>query len=492
MSQWDALVSAALVGTERRPVPPTDLDSYDSLDSHDSLGATETADSDPAALLLDRAALLVALRRAGFRPAHRELPPPSRPDDGPAVSRAASHRLARILAGEHLGALPEWLTAAAGHGFRVPGHLLPALLERARGSQRIRGLVSAVGGHRARWLAGLNPDWAFLLDEAHGSDTAELDPNIWEYGDPGQRRGYLARLRTQDPDRARDLVVATWAQETPRDRIAFLSSFGVGLALADEAFLETVLDDTRREVRQAAADLLARLPGSALSGRMARRAAPCLGVQRRLRGDRLVVDPPTDCDATHQRDGIQLRPPNGVGERAWWLEELLARTPLTTWLGRLGNTPAEIVALNAGDWHQPVTTGWARAAITQRDVTWARALLGEGILSGPLLGVLPPEERASHAARIVAEGGLGAHLVELLNDVAGPWTDDLAAAVLTRIAQAGKQNPGLGERLCQLAALRLPPELYERAEDLAAHPWPALRRLATTLRFRHDMLKELS
>lgn len=147
--------------------------------------------------------------------------------------------------------------------------------------------------------------------------------------------------------------------------------------------------------------------------------------------------------------------------------------------------------MDAGDWHQPVITGWARAAITQRDPTWARALLGEGILAGRLLAVLPPDERAAHAAGIVTNAPLGAELVDLLTEIAGPWSDELAAAALTRIVQAGRQYTGLGERLCAVAALRLPPELHERAEDLAEHPWPALRRLATALRFRHDMLKEL-
>ncbi|MGW5361412.1 DUF5691 domain-containing protein [Actinopolymorpha pittospori] len=492
MSQWDALVSAALVGTERRPVPATDLDELDELDGTSAAAAN---DADPAALLLDRAALLVARRRAGFQPAHRDLPAPSRPDDRPAVSRAAAHRLARILAGEHPGTLPEWLTAAAERGLRVPGHLLPALLDRARGNPRIRGLVSAVGGHRARWLAGLNPDWAYLLDQAHTADTigtadgAELDPDVWEYGDPGGRRGYLAHLRARHPDRARDLLAGTWAQETPQDRIAFLTAFGADLIPGDEPFLETALDDPRREVRQIAADLLARIPGSALATRMARRATACLTPGPHA--GRLLVDPPSSCDAGAQRDGVQLRPPDGVGERAWWLEELLARTPLATWIGRLGATPAQIVALDAGDWHQPVITGWARAAITQRDLTWARALLREGILAGRLLAVLPPEERAAHAAGIVTNAALGVELVELLTEIAGPWSEELAAAALTRIVQAGRQYTGLGERLCAVAALRLPPELHERAEDLVEHPWPALRRLATTLRFRHDMLREL-
>ena len=46
---------------------------------------------------------------------------------------------------------------------------------------------------------------------------------------------------------------------------------------------------------------------------------------------RIDVDPPAACDRAMRRDGIAPRPPAGTGERAWWLEEILARTPLRVW-----------------------------------------------------------------------------------------------------------------------------------------------------------------
>ena len=34
---------------------------------------------------------------------------------------------------------------------------------------------------------------------------------------------------------------------------------------------------------------------------------------------RVLVRPPVECDAAMRRDGIEVKPPPGTGERAWWL-----------------------------------------------------------------------------------------------------------------------------------------------------------------------------
>ncbi len=165
MSNWEAVLTAALIGTERAVVPPP---------PPGFPGDQTSQDTDPAAALLDHAALLTAARRAGRLPDHVEPPPAAEPDPRPMVSPAAGRRLARILGGENSDLLVEWLTAVAVRGLRPPAQFLPALLDRARRSSsvnpdpdeaRLRGLVAVAGGSRARWLAGLNPAWAYLLAE---------------------------------------------------------------------------------------------------------------------------------------------------------------------------------------------------------------------------------------------------------------------------------------------------------------------------------------
>ena len=123
MTAWHDLVTASLIGTERTVVPAVRIP---------GLPRGEDDAGDPAAVLLDRAALVTAARRAGRRPDQAQPLPECENDPRPAVSPAAADRLARMLTGEYSGLLAEWLTVAVARGLRPPPQFLPALLDRAR------------------------------------------------------------------------------------------------------------------------------------------------------------------------------------------------------------------------------------------------------------------------------------------------------------------------------------------------------------------------
>jgi hypothetical protein len=355
MANWKDLVTASLIGTERAVVPPADVP---------GLPAVEDDAADPAAVLLDRAALLTAARRAGRRPGRAEPLPACEPDPRPAVSPPAAARLARILGGERPDLLTEWLTAIAARGLRPPPQLLPALLDRARraGSADSR-LVAEAGGPRARWLAGLNPDWEFA------ARPAPTGPDAWRFGDAGQRRHYLASLLSREPDAARELIAGSWDAAASADRVMFLSVLADGFGSADEPLLQAALNDRSEEVRSRAANLLARLPGSELGQRLAERALRCVRLDHAARGPRLLVTPPS---AVHtQRD------------RASLLLEVVAWTPLRAWTDTFGLTAAQIVVLPSGDWAPVLFTGWSRAAIAQRDRDWTAALISRAVTGRP-------------------------------------------------------------------------------------------------------------
>jgi len=381
VSTWQDLVTASLIGTERAAVPLAPVP-----------GLPFPADApggpaDPAALLLDRAALLTAARRGGRRAGRPEIGsaplPAADPDPAPPVSQAAARRLARILRGEHPDLLAEWLAVAVARGRTAPAHLLPALLDRARrvspADPELRRLAAEAGGSRARWLAGLNPDWRYVSAHTLADDDA------WRLGDAVQRRGYLASLRARDPGAARELIAGGWAAAGPDERLMFVKVMASGLSLADEPLLEAALGDGSAWVRKMAAEVLATLPGSALARRMAGRALGCLRLHQGRHGTRLVVVPPAQCDGVMQRDGISPGPSTlirGPASQAHLVLEVLARTPLRTWTGEFGRTPAQILALPAGGWAPVLFTGWARAAIAQRDRTWITALVNWALAGG--------------------------------------------------------------------------------------------------------------
>ncbi|MDF5752352.1 DUF5691 domain-containing protein [Spongiactinospora sp. TRM90649] len=465
--EWEEIVSAALVGTDRRP----------------PAGMPEGAE--PAPTLLERAAVQVVRRRAGQRLIRGEPLPVAPGEERPEVPVAAADRLARILGGEHPRLLPEWLGAAAAMGRRVPPHLLPQLLDHAAKDRSIRSHVAALAGRRGRWLAGLGrQEWSYLDREPDAA--AGPGDDTWRLGSQGERLGHLRDLRAADPDAARDLLAGGWAQETPDDRLSFLQTLADGLADADEPFLEAALDDRRREVRQEAADLLIRLPRSRLAARMAERGRGCL----RPSGGRIEVVPPTACDTATRRDGVRATPPRGTGERSWWLQQVVARTPLSVWTDTFGVPPDVLVGLKIVDWAREVRAGWVRAAVLQRDPAWARALFEVDPLA-ELLGVLRPAEREALTAEFVARHPVDGQLIMVLGGASAPWGPALTRAVLLKIIEmAGTQPWNLGE-LARLAGERADPAQHEAAARLSADQ-PTVQEVAAVLRYRSDMLKELS
>jgi len=373
MNTWHELVTASLIGTERAVVPAVAIP---------GLPPAGEAAGDPAAVLLDRAALLTAARRAGRRPDHAEPLPVAEPDPRPAVSPAAARRLTALLAGMHPDLLNEWLAVAAAHGLRPPPQLLPVLLDRARhagaADPGLPRLVADAGGPRARWLAALNPDWSFVL-----ADTAD---KAWRLGTAGQRRAYLTALRGRDPGAARKLIADSWAAADPQERLMFVNVMAESPGPADEPLLEAALDDEAAWVRKMAADVLAALPGSAVSRRMAERAVRWLRLEHGERGPRLVVVVSAECDAAMRRDGITPGPGHPaarLSDQAGLLLEIAARTPLRTWTREFGLTAAQIVALPAGDWGPPLFMGWSGAALRQGDGEWAAALINRALAGRP-------------------------------------------------------------------------------------------------------------
>ncbi|MEU6116017.1 DUF5691 domain-containing protein [Streptomyces sp. NPDC047117] len=541
---WGELVSAALLGTDRR-TPDVPM----------------RVGQEAAAALLDAAAVSTVRRRAGLRPAPAaERPAPAPPDPRPELPDAARRRLALLLAdrGGHTGSrrgaapdltelLPQWLAAAGERGYRAPAALLPALLDAARARTDLRPAALALAGPGALWLARLNDDWKFALRGIGGAAAIpargdqEAGRRLWEEGLFAERVALLSATRRLDPAAGLELIASTWSTERAEDRLMFLDSLREGLSAADEPFLEKALSDRSRNVRATAAELLSALPGAALATRMAARATACLRLE--AAGDEegggpvVVVEAPRGCDAGMERDGVVAKAPAGRGERAWWLAQLLESAPLDAWSGHLGGRgPAEIVALPVAEGRRTeVHDAWCRAAVRQRDTAWARALLGTPSMAadrpssipdaapmnaGPaateagssrdtakLLGVLPEGERGTWVAEFIASHGLS-DAFRLLGVCAVPWTESLGTAVVDAldIARDAGSYPWSFSGVMGLAERCLDPAAADRLDKLTARGdepedgspgadgyWSeAFQRLVGTLRLRATMHAELA
>jgi hypothetical protein len=224
---------------------------------------------------------------------------------------------------------------------------------------------------------------------------------------------------------------------------------------------------------------------------MADRVRACLTV----RPGELVVELPAACDESMRRDGIEPRPQpgTGIGPRAWWFVQLVARTPVETY-----GPPDDLLGLDVqGCDPELLQAGLAAATVREGDVAFARALLraapDAGGRTSELVAVLPAGEWP--AAVSALHGSVD--LADAVDELPAPWPPVLATAMLGMLLQAEPDESWF--RFAGTVARSVPAALLDHPlvrdaigrhdEDDWEDTWQ--RRLAETLLFRREMHEEL-
>ncbi len=428
MSLWQEVVTAALVGSDRQSLTlPKGSDRLSTL-------LSQLDPADPEGTILSAAAAISLHQKAGKGPLSHAQPLPSACDlnDLPRCSIQAQQYLHSLLEGEHQAVLPEWLRLVAKAGQRVPEEYLPALLQLGKKQSQLRQLIFPVLGKRGYWLAAQNRQWDYVIG------AADLD--LWETATQEARFTLVQQLRTQSPDRARELIASTWKEEKAETRATFLAVLEHGLSMADEPFLEAALDDRSKQVRRTAADLLARLPESRLCQRMIERLEPLLIFTPRKP---LEVILPKVCDEGMQRDGIGPKPVRGLGEKAWWLIQMLGAVPPAWWCQIWKTTPKALLLLGEKTWQSTLAQGWAIATQRHQDIEWADALLTISRSSltqddiARLLMVMPPDHQQAFLLKMLQSKKKPLRssdpVISLLQQCCYPWSKELSLGFIERL-----------------------------------------------------------
>jgi hypothetical protein len=154
-------------------------------------------------------------------------------------------------------------------------------------------------------------------------------------------------------------------------------------------------------------------------------------VEKRRLMNRFDVELPERLDDVAARDGIIEKAPGGIGERAWWLRQVVASVPLSWWEDRLG---LDAISLAAKAPIADVRLGWIEAARRQSDSRWAAALFD----AEPAVDLLPLMSETDRAARLVAachgdrpfrKRPPYTELAQMLGHAATPWSPELSVAV---------------------------------------------------------------
>ena len=403
MTALGSLATTALLGTERRPPEWPEADGP----LGELLAKLSREQAEKA--LLQTAGVIGTCHLAGWQPPvmERNVEPVSlgeslRHD----ASAALQQTLSGILADGPARLQAEAFQCLATSNRGLPFVLLPKALEVGRRSLALRPHLLPVLGKRGSWLAAQNEAWGYAV----GSGQDALDEDVWQRGGLDQRKLYLTALRVRDAAQARTLVAAALAAEGARERTAFIECMSASLSIDDQDLLEATLADKSKEARQAAARLLSTLPDSRFMQRMIERVKPCLTMEKKfLRGTVVTLEPPLAFVADWKGDLIEEAKPKGhpLGERAWWLFQIVRAVPLAWWESHTAMSPADLIGwANKTDWKDALLQGWAAAQALQKRVEWAEAFLTSQIPAGSslnqldLLETLPLPLREKHFLRL--------------------------------------------------------------------------------------------
>ncbi|MBI2393296.1 MAG: hypothetical protein HYV09_27175 [Deltaproteobacteria bacterium] len=393
---------------------------------------------------LERRVLLAAGARAigrgaGYVPLHIEAnPAAAEQGDRAVLSSRVADAISDLLERED-EVLKEALAAIARRRLELPPRLLPRAL--AVTDDDVRSWLRPVLGPRAKWLAGFEPRFSWILTS--GASLEELERTFAE-GATDAREAALIEARAIDPASARAWVEAAFAVEKADVRARFVLALQTGLSMADEKFLEKSLDDRARDVRDAAASLLARLPESAFVARMTERARAHL------------LDPPTHVSPRDVRDGLVAKPA-GQAPRAFWLERIVASVPPSTF----GEPAAFLERARKTDWADAVIGGLVFSATVARDVAWLEALAA--ILRGgdesseqalhEVLAALPIDARALHLLAMIERPNAKLSIADALSTLPAPWPDRLSRRWLNVIEKKIEASASWGD--AWIASLRV-------------------------------------
>ncbi|MFZ4815603.1 MAG: DUF5691 domain-containing protein [Phototrophicaceae bacterium] len=436
---WQPLVTAALVGTQTRPLGQLPSDNT-------AVGkalARVTAATPEAALL--KGAVILNSTQAAQTPIlpykskfSATAPTDSVPEAPAKAAELLVHILKKVKAPMNGTLLREWIYAA--EGYRVPDHLLALYLDQLAkladnsNFNRLYAASLVRAGERGRWLAAQRDKWTFVLWE-------QSFERGWAKSTAAVRLLLFRRLRQQDAAAARAFFEQKQASLPPKVRLDYLSQLLLNLSGEDEALLEGLLDDPILAMRVDAANMLMKLPESAFVGRMIERMRGRVSIQPDGDGKLKLGCAHYDvADAAMLRDWVK-RNQYRLTDGAAMSRIMMGCIPPRLWNEWLGEDTPTLIALAAHE-EALYLEAWMTAAINFGDAEWCNAFFDWAVAndkSNIALRVLPTQPanvRETYTLNLWGKDTRNLQLYpSLYTDAHGHWTEAFSQSTLLTYAQ---------------------------------------------------------
>ncbi|HEX8022532.1 DUF5691 domain-containing protein [Mucilaginibacter sp.] len=255
MRAWESIINTAMLGTDKPAPVIADLPEEVAIIAN-AIDSTATLDKEER--YLQKAAVIYNYRQSGFVPFQKNDLTVNKADEEtkPYCPDVADAVLNEILAEDNDPLLKLWLQQCSERGQLLLPGVLPAIMDKSKGNNTLSPLVIECSGSRGAWLSKLNPKWDFFVNQT--------DEEIWQTGTPTQRIELLKKIRKSTPDKAREWLQQTWAQENAANKLELLKTLLVNRSPADLPFLESLLTEKGQKVKDEAINLLKQIPGSSI------------------------------------------------------------------------------------------------------------------------------------------------------------------------------------------------------------------------------------
>jgi hypothetical protein len=389
------------------------------------------------------------------------------PEPSPAETLSYISPEAAFLVGELLGRtvgdkalLVEACQLMDASASLLPPQLLPQAL--AISDRELHAAFLPVLGKRGQWLSQFDENWQWATQSKVSSDLPldELEDH-WREGLKETRLIALSQLRRQEPAVARQWLEETWSKEKAESRFELLDALSINLSNDDIPFLEGLEKDRSANVRSKASDLLCRLPDSSLSQQIREWVSPwveyapagkSVGAKLlKLAGGKahgtISVTPPSSYEDAWRKLGIAETPPQGMGNRAYWLHELVRRVPTSFWAQRFGCSPTELIEAAKDDaYGSELLQAWTIGTSLARDTEWGHALWKywlefqptgkqpvtsvKGNMLSSVASVMTSDQLEPLILEAIRHSSTELPLDAVLEQLASPWSQKFGTAIL--------------------------------------------------------------
>ncbi|MGB3547317.1 MAG: DUF5691 domain-containing protein [Saprospiraceae bacterium] len=391
-----------------------------------------------------------------------------------------AHRLALILDGTYRPALPELLSILEERGQLLPPASLPQLLNLALEKSALLPTILAAGGKRLAWLAAAHPLWRQLLPIPAGMSAGEVRETLLATP-KDERVDLLSRYRAANAAAAREALQDLSAKLGSPELAKMIAGLAAGLTPEDEPFLLEYRRHGRKEVREAAAGVLAQLPSGTYQDESLALLTPLFSNTKKLLGKRqLSLELPATVPKDAKFYGISAKGGRS-GAGLSYLLQLLEQVPPARLTEKLNVTPPDFLNFIHGRREvESLRQAIAIALDRHPDPEWQAALLryildrnNSSYWRLPIVRKLFRAAPASIFTPLATEwlqehGPLipASHpLTELLRITPHPWSDYLARTVLDGALEAVNypRSRGMDDYhiLLKRAAYRVSPTLFD-------------------------------